>query len=44
VAESWGLVRKGLLTEEQYRAFVFDNPIGLLGSGFFDGTVIEGSV
>ncbi len=44
VAESWGLVRKGLLTEEQYRAFVFDNPIGLLGRGFFDGTVVEDAV
>jgi predicted TIM-barrel fold metal-dependent hydrolase len=44
VAESWELVEDGLLTEEQYRQFVFTNPAELFtraNPGFFDGTVLE---
>ncbi|MGH9211653.1 MAG: amidohydrolase family protein [Acidimicrobiales bacterium] len=44
VAESWELVDDGLLTVEQYRQFVFENPAELFcraNPGFFDGTVLE---
>jgi predicted TIM-barrel fold metal-dependent hydrolase len=44
VEESWGLVANGLLTEANYRAFVFDNPVDLLGSEFFVGTPAERAV
>jgi predicted TIM-barrel fold metal-dependent hydrolase len=43
VAESWELVEDGLLTPEQYRAFVYDNPRRLLTAvnpGFFEGTAV----
>lgn len=41
VAESWGLVERGLLTEAQYRQFVWDNPRELFGPRLFEGTPIE---
>jgi len=44
VEESWGLVANGLLTEANYRASVFDNPVDLLGSEFFVGTPAERAV
>jgi hypothetical protein len=40
VAESWSLVSRGLLTEEQYRQFVCTNPLALFGSAVFTDTVI----
>jgi predicted TIM-barrel fold metal-dependent hydrolase len=47
VAESFELVDDGLVTPEQYRAFVFDNPVGALLAAnprFFDDTVLASSV
>ncbi len=44
VAESWGLVEKSLITEENYRSLVFDNPVALFGSEFFAGSVVERAV
>ena len=41
VAESWELVEDGLLTAEQYRRFVCDNPIELFGPKLFAGTRLE---
>lgn len=44
VAESHGLVEHGVLTAEQYRAFVFDNPVELFRGAnpdFFTGTAVE---
>jgi predicted TIM-barrel fold metal-dependent hydrolase len=44
VAESYELVTDGLITEDQYRDFVFVNPMeALLGANpsFFDGTALE---
>jgi hypothetical protein len=41
------LLERGLLSKEDYRAFVFDEVVRLhtrLNPGFFDGTVIEESV
>ena len=43
VAESWELVEDGLITTDQYRAFVHDNPKQLLTAvnpRFFEGTAI----
>ncbi|HEX2172861.1 MAG TPA: amidohydrolase, partial [Dehalococcoidia bacterium] len=44
VPEAWELVEDGVITEEDFRAFVCDNAITLYGGpnpGFFKGTVIE---
>ena len=41
VAESWELVDDGLLTADQYRQFVFENPVALFGADFFRGTAVE---
>jgi predicted TIM-barrel fold metal-dependent hydrolase len=40
VAESWELVEHGLVTAEQYRRFVCDNPIELFGPGLLAGTAL----
>jgi hypothetical protein len=43
VAESWELVEDGVLTEDQYRQFVFENPVELFNQAnpsFFEGTPI----
>ena len=44
VAESWGLVAAGLLTEEQYRQFVCTNPVALFGPDVFANTVVADAV
>ena len=47
VDEAHGLVRKGLLTDEDFRDFVFRNPANLLAGTnpeFFAGTVVESAV
>jgi predicted TIM-barrel fold metal-dependent hydrolase len=44
VAESWELVERGLITAQQYRRFVFGNPVALFGERFFDGTTIQNAV
>jgi hypothetical protein len=44
VAEAWELVEHGSLSEEDFRAFTFDNPVRLWAGtnpDFFRGTVIE---
>jgi predicted TIM-barrel fold metal-dependent hydrolase len=44
VDEAYGLVRKDVLTEDQFRQFVFDNPVRLFqerNPHFFDGTAVE---
>jgi predicted TIM-barrel fold metal-dependent hydrolase len=41
VAESWELVDRGLLTPEQYRRFVCDNPIELFGPTLLSGTPLR---
>ncbi len=45
--ESWQMVEHGLLTEEDYRDFVFNNPVWFYtrtNPRFFEGTSIEDSV
>jgi hypothetical protein len=45
--EAWELVEHGLLTEEDFRDFVFANPVRLhtaLNPDFFKGTVVESAV
>jgi len=47
VGEAWGLVKKGLLDEDQFRQFMFSNAVDLqtrLVPDFFDGTVVEAEV
>jgi hypothetical protein len=47
VPEAYELVEKGHIDEQQFQAFVFENPVRLWtggNPGFFDGTVIEGEV
>jgi hypothetical protein len=42
--ESWEMVEHGLLTEDDYRDFVFTNPVRLYtrtNPHFFDGTRVE---
>lgn len=44
LAEAWDLVEDGLLTQEQFRAFVHDNPRSMLTAvapDFFVGTAVE---
>jgi hypothetical protein len=46
-AEPWELVEKGLITEEDFRDFVFVNPVKLhagMNPNFFKGTVVEKEV
>ena len=47
LAEVLEPVEKGLMTEADFRAFVFENPARLLTSGnpdFFRGTIVEEDV
>lgn len=47
VEEAYELVEKRLITEEDFRDFVFTNPVSFLAGmnrDFFKGTVIEGAV
>ena len=47
VPEAYELVEHGQIDEEQFRSFVFDNPLRLwagMNPDFFKGTVIEGAV
>ncbi len=47
VQESWEMVEHGLLTEDDYRDFVFTNPVRLYtrtNPRFFEGTRIESAV
>jgi hypothetical protein len=47
VAEAYELVEKGLLTEEDFREFVFVNPVTLwtgMNPAFFKGTAVEKAV
>jgi hypothetical protein len=42
--ESWDMVERGLLNEDDYRDFVFTNPVRLYtrtNPHFFDGTRVE---
>lgn len=41
VAEAWSLVDHGVITEDQFRRVVLDNPLELLGERFVRGTVLE---
>jgi predicted TIM-barrel fold metal-dependent hydrolase len=44
VAEAWELVERGLLGEDDFRAFTFENPVRFWTAGnpgFFDGTSVE---
>ena len=40
VAESWELVERGVLSEDDFRDLMFVNPVRLHGPGFFAGTVV----
>ena len=45
VPEAWELVDDGLITAEDFRSFVFTNPVALFAGqnpAFFDGTIVEG--
>jgi predicted TIM-barrel fold metal-dependent hydrolase len=42
--EAYELVETGVLTEADFRAFVFTNPVRLYGPRFFDGTACEAAV
>ena len=42
--EAYELVETGVLSEADFRAFVFTNPVRLYGPRFFDGTVCEAAV
>jgi len=47
VAEGYELVEKGLLSEEDFREFVFVNPVRLwtgMNPAFFKGTAVEKEV
>ena len=44
LAEAWELVEHGLISPEDFRAFVFDHPLELwtaANPAFFDGTRVE---
>ncbi len=46
-AEAWELVEHGVLTEEQFQAFVFTNPVTVktqMNPEFFKGTIVEDQV
>jgi hypothetical protein len=43
LADAHGLVREGLLDDEQFAQFVFENPVRLFAGrdpAFFEGTVV----
>jgi hypothetical protein len=45
--EAWELVEDGMITEENFKDFVFANPVRLhtaMNPDFFKGTVVEGAV
>ena len=45
--EAWEMVDHGLITEDDFRDFVFVNPVRFFTGGnprFFEGTVVEGAV
>ena len=45
--EAWELVEHGLITEDDFRDFVFANPVSLwtgMNPAFFKGTVVEKQV
>jgi len=45
--EAYALVEEGLMSEEDFRAFVCDNPAGFFtrqNPDFFKGTTVEGKV
>jgi hypothetical protein len=45
--EAWELVEHGLITEDDFREFVFANPVRLhtaMNGDFFKGTVVEDAV
>ena len=47
LAEAYELVEDGLITDEDFREFVFDNPVRSWAEGnpeFFKGTILEGEV
>jgi hypothetical protein len=47
IPEAYELVEKGQIDEEQFRAFVFDNPVRLwtgMNRDFFRGTPVESAV
>jgi hypothetical protein len=47
VPEAYELVEKGHISEEHFRAFVFDNPVRLwtnMNPDFFAGTGVESAV
>ena len=47
VVEAYELVDKGLISEADFRAFVFENPVSLWATSnprFFDGTAVEQAV
>ena len=47
LAEAWELVETGLLSEKDFRAFVCDNAVALLGGAnprFFEGTAVADAV
>jgi predicted TIM-barrel fold metal-dependent hydrolase len=47
VAEAWGMVRKNVLTAEDFRDFTFTNPARLFAGtnpGFFEGTAVADAV
>jgi predicted TIM-barrel fold metal-dependent hydrolase len=47
LAEAWELVEDGVITETDFRAFTFENPVRLWAGtnpDFFSGTVIEGAL
>lgn len=47
LAESWALVEEGVITEQDFKAWVFDNPYKLYteaNENFFKGTAIEEKV
>jgi hypothetical protein len=47
VEESWELVDDGLIGKEDYRAFVFENPVHFWTANnprFFEGTSVEAAV
>jgi hypothetical protein len=47
VAEAHGMVDKGILSDQDFRDFVFANPVGMFTAAdpdFFDGTAVESAV
>ena len=45
--EAWELVEHGMINEENFKEFVFANPVRLhtaMNPDFFTGTVVEGAV